>query len=198
MGGWRRWLSGRLDSGFRPTDRQRFLRRRLSQLRRRPCRATGTGDRRGRHSDRLARTRGPPRPRCRECRKAVARAAPIVGILGSFAKRDLRARLRRRVSRRAGHLRTAAQSVQAIVQHCAEDPGGRCNPARRSRTRDARFRGPSGIGVLAAERRATACRGKKNKKSALRAWSHFASETLGFCRPTVRFDPCTTAEGRGR
>jgi Protein of unknown function (DUF429) len=163
MDGWRRWLPGRLDCGFHPTDRQRFRRRRLSQLCQRACRATGTGDRRDRYSNRLARTREPRRTRCRERREAVAWAAPIVSILGSFAKRDLRARLRGRVSRRASHLGTAAQSVQAVVQHCTEDPGGRCNPARRSRTRDARFRGPSGIGVLAAERRATTCRGKKIK-----------------------------------
>ena len=140
---------------------------------------------------------GSRRPRCRECRQAFAWAASIVGILGSLANRDLRVGLRRRVSRRARHLRTAAQSIEAIVQHRAEESGGRCSPLHQSRVHDARFRSPSGIGVLAPERRATANRGEKNQKSALRAWPHFAAETVGSGRPAARAHACT-AERSGR
>jgi hypothetical protein len=117
----------------------------------------------------------------------LALAASIVGIR-FLANRDLRVGLRRCVSRRARHLRTAAQSIEAIVQHRAEDPEVDAilcaNPVHDA------FSGPSEL-ALGGSTAATDNRGEKIKSRPLASLSHFAAETAGSGRPAARAHACT-------
>ena len=133
----------------------------------------------------------------REQRPAAARRPPVFRVLGAVARRDLCSGLWRGLPDRAGHIRAAAQGVEATLQHRRRKSARSMRPLRVDEdAAGPRVRGPSRAGILAAQRRQPAERTEEGQEPPLRARSRGApgfadrgrvpTRSVKLCRPKVR------------